>query len=478
MSLTVQLYKWHKRVNSTKLPGVADPHTDFSCTLKEPTSIHNPVIILATNDCDFTYAHISAWSRYYFVEDVVYVHNGLVEYHLTEDYLGSNKLSIGSTVANIAYASDHYNSFIVDPRIKVSTSKYIQSDTAKDAGASSVIFNDIGLYMVTIFDSANQPSANGMASVYIMDGSIMQAFKNWMSDPSVMSALSTYFNGDPLSAIYSIKYIPYRSFGASLTDVTGFIIGNSIIFSTTVMAGEVFKRVNSHGIYHNTYSVGHHFKYSDFRRCQPYTTGTMFLPGVGCIDINPSDFVSSDKIYIEVFRDDVTGDVIYRIKTQSGEIIQTAACNVAFDVPYGRVTTNSTGVATSIGGMAAAVGGLLVGAITGNMALGLGGAATGLASAANMALSSNQHGTSIVGGSGSRIGTYHGYIVYTEIAVDTEDPTNANYIARFGRAVCETHAINTHSGYVQTIGASVSLDADKEEIETVNRMLDAGIYYE
>ena len=485
MSVTVQLYKWHKRINSTKIPLVGDPHTDFSCVMKEPVSIHNPIIILASNDVLFTYAHIAQYDRYYFVSDVVHLHNNLVEYHLTEDYLGSNKTEIGSTVANIAYASDHYNTFIVDPRIKVSTSKFIQSERAlhvpSDAeghDVSPIDFVVNGLYMVTIFDSSNTPSANGMASVYIMDESILHTFKNWMSNPSVMADFGTYFNGDPLNAIFNIKWIPYRHFASSLTDVKGFVIGTAV-FSTTVQAGEVFKRVNSYGIYKRTYAVGHKFKYSDFRRSQPYTTALLTLPGVGVVDVNPSDFVSSDKIYIIMIREDVTGNVAYYIKDQYDNIIQTVSCNVASTIPYGRITTDVQGVANSIGGMAAGVGGVLVGALTGNVALGVGGAAAaGLASAANMALSANKHGTSIVGGSGSRASTYDVGLMYAEFAVDTEDPDDANYIAKFGRPVCETHAINTHSGFVQTINASVSLDADREEIETVNRMLDAGIYYE
>lgn len=464
MSLTVQLYKWHKRVNSTKLPGVADPHTDFRCTLKEPTSIHNPVIILATNDCDFTYAHISAWSRYYFVEDVVYVHNGLVEYHLVEDYLGSNKTAIGSTVANIAYASDHYNSFIVDPRIKVSTSKYVNKQI------SSNIFNE-DHYLVTIFDQDNTNNVFGCATTYYMSQADLEAFSNFLSDSTVMNALTTYFGGDPFNAIFSIKYIPYGIPSNRLVTVSSLTIGGKQFTRS-------LKYISSWGYIGNTISFNKSITYSDFRRCEPYTTGQLFLPGVGNVSINLSDFVASDKIYVFYDIEYVTGNVIYFINTQSSHTVKTITTMIATDVPFGRGTMNVPGTVNSIGGIAAGVGGLLVGAVTGNLLLGAGGAATALASASNMALSSNQRDNSISGGIGGRGLAAVPYIMYTEFSTDTEDPTDANYIAKCGRPVCETHAINTHSGYVQTIGASVSLDADKEEIETVNRMLDSGIYYE
>ena len=475
MSLTVQLYKWHKRVNSTKLPGVADPHTDFSCTLKEPTSIHNPVIILATNDCDFTYAHISAWSRYYFVEDVVYVHNGLVEYHLTEDYLGSNKTAIGSTVANIAYASNHYNTFIVDPRIKVGTSRYSQSETS-----SAIFSSSTGYYLLSVFDNNNVPASNGMATTYLINDMMLTFLKYWMSGSTVLHALNTYFDGDPLQAIFSIKWVPYYIGDTYADSINGqeMYIGDQHFTVPSAVNVYTCRRLKNFATNSVTFSFDHFFKWQDFRRCPPYTTASMFLPGIGNVDINPSDFIGSDKVYVTMNLELVSGNVMYLIKDQLGRIVATESACLAYDIPYGRTASSYQGYMGAMTGIMGGIGATLVGTLSGNLMLGVGGAATTLASAANTALSANRRSTSVVGGSGSRACILYPYIKYTEYAVDTEDPTDANYIAKFGRPVCETHAINTHSGYVQTIGASVSLDADKEEIETVNRMLDAGIYYE
>lgn len=474
--MNVYFYSFTKRKNSTLQPSGTLP-SPSDCKLKDNCSIHDPVLICQSNLATWNYAYIPTWGRYYFITDTVYLANNLVEYHMTEDVLASNKIAIGNTVANIAYASDHYNSFIVDPRIKVSTSKYLQKFRASDGHGHYAIFNE-GIYLLTIYDSANVPSAYGMATCYIMSSAIMQQFKNWMSSDTIMDALHDYFGGDPMQAIFSIKWIPYTEFASSTNDVTGFVIGTTLVFSATVSSGNTFKRLNDYGILVSTYEISHSFRYNDFRRCEPYTTGLLYLPGVGCLPLNPSDFVSSDKIYIEVIREDLTGDVSYIIKTQTGEVIQTAACNVATTIPYGRITTDVQGMANSVGGLAAGVGATLVGAVTGNIGLILGGAGAALASSANMALSNNKHGTSIVSGAGSRSLVAYPYIEYTEIALDTEDPTDANYIATFGRPVAETHKIETHSGFVQTIDAHVSLNASNVEMEEVDNLLNSGIYYE
>lgn len=464
MSLTVQLYKWHKRVNSTKLPGVADPHTDFSCTLKEPTSIHNPVIILATNDCDFTYAHISAWSRYYFVDDVVYVHNGLVEYHLTEDYLGSNKFSIGSTVANIAYASDHYNADIVDPRMKIHNDKSVSY-----AVANSTIFTH-SYFIVTVFnDNAAVTGGSGMSQSFYLNEYGMESFRQAMSDNDIWSSLKTLISGNPMNFVFSVKWIPYSISSAYYEDVK-LKVGNKTLFnSASRIVGFPYMTATAS----ITIPVGH----GDFRDYSPFRAVALYLPGVGFMDINPADFpnrIIDIVINIEV----ITGNILYEIYNNLSVLVNTVNVNVAADITIGRETLNGQGMVSGLLTTAAGIGATVAGAMTGNLVTTTTGAAAALSGAGSFALNANKHIPSITGGYSSRaISAQPDFWLYVS-DVDSENPASANYISFWGRPVCETHAINTHSGYVQTIGASVSLDADKEEIETVNRMLDAGIYYE
>lgn len=65
-----------------------------------------------------------------------------------------------------------------------------------------------------------------------------------------------------------------------------------------------------------------------------------------------------------------------------------------------------------------------------------------------------------------------------EYTMDTEDPDDANYIAKHGRPVGKTEAISSHSGYVQCDNASVDLQGFEGERDTINNYLNTGFYYE
>ena len=97
--ITIQfLSSFSKRENSTKrFSGTVD--MSLQGILKEPCSIMNPVIRIERlendiNPCIYTYATITSFRRFYFVDDWVWA-DGLWEVHLREDVLGTWKEAIG-----------------------------------------------------------------------------------------------------------------------------------------------------------------------------------------------------------------------------------------------------------------------------------------------------------------------------------------------------------------------------------------------
>ena len=462
--MDVAFYTFTKRKNSTKQP--TGTGTVKACKLKDDCSVHNPVVICASNTMSYNYAHIRTWSRYYFVTDTVYLANNLVEYHLSEDYLASHKTGIGSTVAHIAFASDHYSSLMIDPRIALSTSRI----PSRQSGSSW--FNG-DHYLLTVFNNANTGTdVAGMASVYYLTRSQMLVFKSWLGTDTVWEALQDYFQGNPLDAIFSLKWIPYEIPSGDLSTQNGINIGDQCCDYNNI------PYVNNYAFIEKTAQFNHSTVYTDFRRYSPYTTGFVYLPGIGTMDLNIADFLSSDHINVKCTIEAITGSIMYSIERDGGEVVATASTNVAADVPLGRSSINASGVVNSIGGIIGGTVGAVLDLATNNI-MGAGREASqAVSSAVNMIIAANQHTSSIAGGVGSRCATAIPKVMYMEYVIDTEDPTDANYIAVNGRPVNETHAIYTHSGYVQTIGASVALSASEQEIETINKMLDAGIYYE
>ena len=100
--ITLRLYKnFNKRENSTKQPANTEgSYTDFTCSIKDNSTITRPVIDLAIVSGDpaslgYNYAYIAAYNRYYFVTEWTYA-LGIWTCHLTVDVLASYKTAIGN----------------------------------------------------------------------------------------------------------------------------------------------------------------------------------------------------------------------------------------------------------------------------------------------------------------------------------------------------------------------------------------------
>lgn len=85
--------------------------TTFSGTLREETSILNPVVVIEGDDLTgFNYAYISAFSRYYFITDITSVRNNLWRVSLKVDVLESFGTQIKNQYAVIVASETNENS--------------------------------------------------------------------------------------------------------------------------------------------------------------------------------------------------------------------------------------------------------------------------------------------------------------------------------------------------------------------------------
>ena len=192
-----------------------------------------------------------------------------------------------------------------------------------------------------------------------------------------------------------------------------------------------------------------------------------------------ADWVMCTSIDVDTVIDFATGDISYYLRNPNNHtILQTFTTNVAADCPVGHVQRNMSGAMTGIAGAATGIVTTVIGIATENAVMAAGGAASAIGSAAASVLSYNKRAVSLKGGiSGKTSAYFTGSFINLYKAI-TEDPDDANYIAKKGRPVCLTHAINTHSGYVECDDASVALKASAIEIQEVNSYLNSGFYYE
>lgn len=465
--MNVQFYSFSKRRNSTKQP--AGSGTVIDCKLKEGTSVKNPKLQISGRTFGYNYAYIPDFGRYYFVNDIISESYDITTYVLEEDSLASNKSAIGSTVARIEYSSTGYDQDMIDPRIDVYTTRRISGSQE-----ASPQFSQTGCFVLTVFNNTTGNSS-GVSTSYMLTQAEMNKVKNWLGNDSIMQKMATYFKSNPIDSIFGCIWVPFPYDSSLGTNVTSISIGNQDSSDTGYTINAV--KLEGTGIRYNTANLSKNLRYTTgFRMVEPYTSATIYLPGIGAVPLNMSDWRATTQINVSYTFEYVTGNVSYILFSTTGAIMQTATCNVASHCPLGQISFG--GNASGLTNLAGNVGTAIAGAATENFALLGKGVAGTLSAGTNMVLSSNTRASSVASGVGGRLASIWPEISYTEFSIDTEDCDNANYIAQKGRPVALTHAISNHSGYVQCDGASVSIPGDAWERDQINSYLNSGFFYE
>lgn len=455
-----------KRKNSTKTPTSG---TDVTVRLKDNCSIINPVIESATMPANANYVYISEWQRYYFITNVVYVSHTTKEFSLEVDVLASFKSAIGSTVAHIAYSTTGYDKDIVDSRLPVMTTKVIQHDP-KSPG----IFDGTGLFLLTVTNVKS--SANGFATTYVCNNNTLDNVANVLMNMTIEQRVIRAIY-EPFSCVISCTWLPlkYSTFSGS-----SYCNADNIFFGDYDSGIPGNKLVNP--IYSNIATFTMTPRYDDFRAMQPYTSYALLAPMYGVVDLNASDIrklLKAGGFSVGYEVDLASGDITLGIFTAAGIIGQSINYNIGVNCPIAQTSNNMTGTISSIGGVAGGIIGAVGMGVSGNVPGAIASGLGALASGANAALSANSRATSIKGGINGRAAlALGGDFDLIEYAMDTADPTSANYIATYGRPVGVAHAISNHSGYVQCDNASVANVGTALEKDRINQYLNTGFFYE
>ena len=402
---------------------------------------------------------------------MVYVSKTVKSFSCEVDVLASFKSQIGSTVAHIAYAATGYNKYIIDNRLPIETTKLLNSQVAASGLSSS------GMYVAAVINNVNRTKL-GACTFYIMTEANMNDMAYNLSDTNIISDLRNIFN-NPLDSIVKVIWIPFAA-----ADVPQTHFDNAEL----IYAGDRALDLTGHECYGapikqfvvelNSVSLTIPDHQQDFRDASPYTTGSLYLPGIGMTDINMSDFVESANVNIKTYLDITTGDITYRIYDDNGIILKTCIFNGATEIPLAHVTNNTSGAIASVGGSVGGAVTALIAGIGGNAPVAAAGVVTALAAAGSAAVQYNSRATSVKGAISGRSGFYDVTFKLITVLQDTTDPDDANYIATFGRPVGIAHAISNHSGYVQCDNASVGNIGTPLEKDRVNQYLNTGFFYE
>jgi len=466
--MKIHLYSFSKRKNSTKQP--TGTHTELDVKWKEDTSINNPSFVYAGNIYTYTcnYVYIPDWSKYYWVTDIIMLANGLTQIDLQEDVLATNKTAIGNVVAQIAYSSTNYDIWKIDTRLAVKTTKTITAE----ADASG-IFDSSGCYVLAV---SNVVSGTSLVTYYAITQTQLKNFMTSVcTDTNLKTAVQNYCT-DVWDAIISCVWVPL-----SYSEIPG-TAGQTVTIANNVATGATGKIISNPPTRASSITLNIPWTYTDFRRNSPYTMLNAWLPGYGFISINASDLAQETSLKFNFMVDCMTGDCCCNIiDSVTSYIYQSISYNMGVSVPISRYTQNAQAFINNTCGFLGNATGLM--ASIPFAAINPGGVASGvvgtLASGANLALAANSRDISTKGTLGGRaiIGNGVDVKLYA-YSMDTEDPDDVNYIAKWGRPVGLTEAISNHSGYVQCEDASIEMAGEMFERDEINAYLNSGFYYE
>ncbi len=93
----MEIYLYVNNSPKNKIDKVLSNEISYAGTLRNETSVINPVIMLESyNISNYNYAFIPDFGRFYFISDIISIRNGLWEVHLKVDVLESFKTEIKS----------------------------------------------------------------------------------------------------------------------------------------------------------------------------------------------------------------------------------------------------------------------------------------------------------------------------------------------------------------------------------------------
>lgn len=471
-----EFYKLSKRKNSTKQP--ISSGTQFSVDLKSGTSFISPTLLLNNSGKpDYNYVSFEGW--YYFISDIISVHNDLWEIHCNVDCLATGKAAILNTHAYVVYDSVS-NTEIPDNRIPMKTSKSVQASST----ACPLDYQSGGTYILSITGS------NDSTGIYKLDAATLADLIDDVSDikddffppttppdptdpiysgvdgkirylgdtfqfmgDRIKTAISNFFgSGNIPENIRECKYIPF-DVGTS-ANPTQICLG-------TYQTQTTLYKLNTDTVVRSA-SVSIPWQASDYRRRSPYTDVYLYMPYIGMVRLSSENLVGQSSLSIDYAVSVRDGSIIVTVQAGS-QVVGQYSGNVAVSVPIGISNISMPKVATSLitGAISAAKGNI------GNVGF----------SAIQFADAVTPNFSCIGGLDGlAGIATPQNIVCYT-VFHDTVVAPNTD-LATIGSPTMAPKALSALTGFCQCMDAHVEADLPDIILSEIDSYLNSGFFIE
>ena len=450
MGLTVNAYNFSKRVNSTAIP--TGDGTSFTVNLKNATSKYSPTFELSGAMPDFSFMK---WGgRYYFVDDIVKVSNGMYDAICSIDPLATWRTAILNSTQFVNRSASAYDLTMKDPEMS-GRQLIVNTELANTVSGLS---DGVGCYILRTI-SGDSNNVSGIIS-YVLDENELKVALNWLfTDGSVLdstwdSVVKTVFN--PFQYVVSLQYTPIAKSRLPLGTKHQAAFGwwastaNSLKFDTLDGTGGryIISSLSKPARYFN-----------DFRDYDPaFTEYRMTLPGGATVNI-PSIWLS-DSLTMEIDFDVIDGTGI--VYVGSGSAMASFEIPVSVPIQIGQSAANLTGVA---GSSAAAAGSFAIG-----------NPVAGATSAVGAIASLLQPNPSING----KNGNIQALKTITNVHITAiRYGSGLNYpLARYGRILNDVRTLSTLSGFCKCSMASLDIDAPENIQQSILNYMNNGFYIE
>lgn len=462
-----------KRKNSTKIPTATG--TDITVTLKDDCSADAPVFILNSAAYTSGINYIQFRTAYYYVDDVISLHNNLVEIHCSKDVLATYKSDITGSTQHVLYYT-HNNTEITDNRLSTKTTQVTQSENGEFSQFGkgtvyviSVVGKDsVSQYEISLSDLKDIVSQTFLdtlqnqidATPLPLTDSLVD-FAQYITDLLKNEALTFTYVGKITECIRNCYALPITSgaWGGSL---------DTIYIGKASSGKQGYVLANNERILSDSATVNIPWQATDWRRNAPYHEIYLYIPCIGLTTISPSDVIGETALHVDLTLDKLSGDVIINVGTAS-KVLAQYTTNVAVNYPIGMSNIDPSGAITSVAGA--------VGALSGAVNPVLGAAIAGLGLTNIIQPQPESIGSN---GGGAFLGLvgYTGYKIYCFTIFHDTTVSPSNISAVKGTPYNASMSLSGISGYVQTSGASVPIAGFGKDKDLVNNYLNGGIYIE
>lgn len=475
MSISVTLYSFHKRENSTKRP--TSGGTNYNCVLIDNTSLMNPVFKLdiGTNPIGKNYCHVADFDRYYFITDIS-SHQNFWYISCTCDVLASFKTEIASETHYVTRSALAYDEYISDNFYPTK----VNPTRIRSVAANPFSWSAGHSYVVGIVGYA--PAAakqTGSVTYYHMNEAALLGFIDFLMsslDQYSGISLSDYDIGvqkaliNPMQYIVSCIAVPVAAPNTRISNIR-FGYYNYPVTQGNVAALGVADAYESETAEITLTKHPQATLRGQYLNAAPYLSYLLHYSPFGDIELDPGLLIGVDAIICDLMYDLIKGTVRMIVRPKgdySNRYLFFGSAQIGVNINISQVVKDTMGQSyAAANGIAGFIGGIF----HLNPFESASAAFKGIESGTRLKYPS----VSGLGDGGSFLPMFDTdgfYLLTTYYELVDEN------LAEVGRPLCQPKQIDTLSGYILCDKADCHISGTQEEAQKVNEYLNNGFFYE